>query len=66
MFLLLPNRKRIAWGLLAYAISVAVATVYGRYHYAADALAGFAISLIAAAVCGFFHYYQEHPAVDAA
>ncbi len=50
MFLVLPGRKRVAWGLLIYAISVAVATVYGRYHYAADAVAGFAISLFAAGV----------------
>jgi membrane-associated phospholipid phosphatase len=32
--------------MLAYAVSVAVATVYGRYHYAADAVAGMAISLV--------------------
>ncbi len=51
MFLVLPRRKGIAWGLVIYAISVAIATVYGRYHYAADALAGFGVSLIAAALC---------------
>ena len=51
MFLLLPQRRKIAWGLLLYAASVAVATVYGRYHYAADAVAGFGISLIAGALC---------------
>lgn len=50
MFAVLSKRKRIAWGVLIYALSVTVATVYGRYHYAADALAGFAISLVAAAV----------------
>ena len=33
----LPERKRFGWGMLVYAVSVAVATVYGRYHYAADA-----------------------------
>jgi hypothetical protein len=26
---------------------VAVATIYGRYHYAADALAGFSVSFLA-------------------
>jgi membrane-associated phospholipid phosphatase len=51
MFLVLPDRKRYAWGLLIYASSVAVATVYGRYHYAADAVAGFGVSLIAALLC---------------
>lgn len=30
--------------LLAYAAVLSVATVYGRYHYAADAIAGFVIS----------------------
>jgi membrane-associated phospholipid phosphatase len=46
----LPERKRIGWGMLVYAISVAVATVYGRYHYAADAMAGLAVSLVPAAM----------------
>ena len=46
----LPERRRIGWGMLLYAVSVAVATVYGRYHYAADAVAGLAVSLIPAAM----------------
>ncbi|HEX4749144.1 MAG TPA: phosphatase PAP2 family protein [Bryobacteraceae bacterium] len=50
MFLLFPERKRIGWLLLIYSVSVSVATVYGRYHYAADVLAGFGVSLVAAAV----------------
>ena len=33
--------------MLAYAISVSIATVYGRYHYGVDALAGFGVSLLA-------------------
>jgi membrane-associated phospholipid phosphatase len=45
---LLPGKKRFGWAMLAYAASVAVATVYGRYHYAVDALAGFGVSVIAA------------------
>ena len=45
---LLPNKRRFGWAMLAYAVSVAVATVYGRYHYAADAVAGFGVSAIAA------------------
>lgn len=47
MFLFLPERKRYGCGLLLYAISVSVATVYGRYHYTVDAIAGFAVSLAA-------------------
>ncbi len=46
LFAFLPERKQYGWGMLIYAVSVAVATVYGRYHYAADAVAGFAISLV--------------------
>jgi len=50
MFLLMPRRKD-RWFLLIYAVSVAVATVYGRYHYVVDAMAGFGMSLLAAALC---------------
>ncbi len=50
MFLLLPGRRRFAWGMLLYAVSVSIATVYGRYHYVADVLAGFAVSLLPAAL----------------
>ncbi len=55
MFLVLPRNKGVGWGLLVFAISVSVATVYGRYHYAADALAGFGISLVAGLVCLRLH-----------
>jgi membrane-associated phospholipid phosphatase len=44
----LPERRRIGWGMLAYAVSVALATVYGRYHYAADVAAGVAVSFVPA------------------
>jgi membrane-associated phospholipid phosphatase len=50
MFVLIPERKRFGWGVLFYAISVSIATIYGRYHYTADVLAGFGVSLIAGAV----------------
>lgn len=42
----LPARKRFGYLMLVYAVSVAVATVYGRYHYAADVAAGLGVSLI--------------------
>jgi membrane-associated phospholipid phosphatase len=48
LFAFLPERKRYGWGMLVYAACVAVATIYGRYHYAADAVAGVAISLVPA------------------
>jgi membrane-associated phospholipid phosphatase len=45
---LLPEKRRFGWGMLAYALSVALATVYGRYHYAVDTVAGLGVSVIAA------------------
>lgn len=50
-FLVLPHRKIFGCGLLLYACSVSLATVYGRYHYVADVLAGFAVSLIPGLLC---------------
>jgi membrane-associated phospholipid phosphatase len=55
MFLLLPERRLIGSLLVVYAASVSVATIYGRYHYCADVVAGFAISLIPAAVALIIH-----------
>jgi len=50
LLLYLPERKRYGWGMLIYASSVSLATVYGRYHYAVDALAGLGVSVIAAGI----------------
>ncbi len=44
------ERQVVGYAMLLYASAVAVAAVYGRYHYAVDAVAGFAISLAAFAV----------------
>lgn len=38
---------------LIYAILVAIATVYGRYHYAVDAFAGLGVALVAAGIASF-------------
>ncbi len=45
----LPEYRWVARAMLIYAGIVSVATVYGRYHYAADAVAGLVVSLIALA-----------------
>jgi len=37
------------------AASVALATVYGRYHYAADAAAGVLVGIAASATSRLFH-----------
>jgi membrane-associated phospholipid phosphatase len=49
MLLALPERRYIGWSLLALATGVAIATVYGRYHYVVDGLAGLGVSLAALA-----------------
>jgi membrane-associated phospholipid phosphatase len=51
LWLAIPERKRYGWIFLVYAVSVAVATVYGRYHYAVDAIAGIAVSLTPVIAC---------------
>ena len=43
----IPKRRWIGGMMAFYALSVALATIYGRYHFATDALAGIAVSLIA-------------------
>lgn len=54
LLLFLRERRWVGWLTLVYAVSVAIATVYGRYHYAVDAVAGFGISLLAAAVAAWW------------
>ena len=61
MFLTKPARRFWRWVLLVYAVSVAIATIYGRYHYAADALAGFAISVVAAACLCLWDWRHRVP-----
>jgi membrane-associated phospholipid phosphatase len=50
MRLSFPERSWISRFLLVMAVLIAVATVYGRYHYCADALAGLAMSLVALSI----------------
>ena len=62
LLLFLPEHRRIGWVMLIYAASVALATVYGRYHYAVDALAGLAVSSVALAFA--FWIRKKDPAAD--
>jgi membrane-associated phospholipid phosphatase len=48
----LPEKKWPGRLLLVLAILIATATVYGRYHYLADAAAGLAIALAVCALTG--------------
>lgn len=47
LLITMPDRKRPGFLVAVFAFSVAIATIYGRYHFAVDALAGFAISFFA-------------------
>lgn len=44
---LMPRRRALIVGYFVYAFLVAVATVYGRYHYAVDAAAGIFFGMLA-------------------
>lgn len=59
MFLVLPKKKVFGWTLVIYALSVSLSTIYGRYHYAADVLAGFAVSLAAAVLAVLLHWARS-------
>jgi len=61
LYFLFPHRPWLVWIMVIYACSVSLATVYGRYHYIADVLAGFAVSLIALGVAfAMRNYVQKH------
>jgi membrane-associated phospholipid phosphatase len=47
LLIAMPDRRRYGSIIAVYAFLVALATIYGRYHFAADALAGFVVSLLA-------------------
>jgi membrane-associated phospholipid phosphatase len=46
----LPEKPWVGRSLLVMAVLIATATVYGRYHYVVDAVAGFAVSVVALAL----------------
>ncbi len=52
----IPEKRWIGWLMAVYGLSVALATVYGRYHYAVDGVAGIAISILAV---GALHFFRE-------
>jgi membrane-associated phospholipid phosphatase len=47
LLITIPERKRYGLIVAIFAFSVATATIYGRYHFAMDALAGFVVSFFA-------------------
>jgi membrane-associated phospholipid phosphatase len=59
LFAVLPKQKLFGWLFLIYAASVAVATVYGRYHFAVDAVAGIAVSIVAAGIAAYLRNFPK-------
>lgn len=53
LVLALPERKGFGRAMMALALGIGVATVYGRYHYAVDAVAGVATSVLACMACAW-------------
>jgi membrane-associated phospholipid phosphatase len=45
--------------MLALAVLIAMATVYGRYHYLVDALAGAAVGVLAYRLAGYTSFIVE-------
>jgi len=52
----MPERRWLRRFLLTMAVLIAIATVYGRYHYLADATAGLAVALLAT---GFAYVVEQ-------
>ncbi|MDA1315014.1 MAG: phosphatase PAP2 family protein [Acidobacteria bacterium] len=50
MFLIMRRGRWAAWALTAVAVGIFWATIYGRYHYAVDSVAGLGVSLVALGV----------------
>ncbi len=53
-------RPRLGVLFVVVAASIAAATIYGRYHYAADALAGALVGLAAYCVSGRIRRFRQH------
>jgi membrane-associated phospholipid phosphatase len=55
----LKDRPWVYGGVFVYAGLVALATVYGRYHYAVDALAGVVVGVLAAVLGNWLLRWYE-------
>ena len=61
LLIAMPDRRRYGWIVAGYAFTVAIATIYGRYHFATDAVAGLAVSFLALFAIG---QGRSRPATD--
>lgn len=62
MWKLLPEHKWVRRFLLAMAVLIAVATVYGRYHYVTDVAGGLLVAVVAVALEGWLDTRRFVPA----
>jgi len=58
----IPKRRWIGWSMAVYGLIVTLATVYGRYHYAVDAVVGIAISFLGLAAVKIANYRKSRGA----
>jgi membrane-associated phospholipid phosphatase len=61
MFRVLPERKWAGWLLTILATGIFWATIYGRYHYAVDALAGLLVAVAALFLCDWIERRARRP-----
>lgn len=61
MLLAFPEKKRVGAILFALATAIAITTVYGRYHFAVDGLAGLCVSLAAAGISAAYFSTRRRP-----
>lgn len=57
---LFRNKRWLSYGMMIYAVLIAVATVYGRYHYAVDAAAGLVVAIVAGGVARWLMKSRQH------
>jgi membrane-associated phospholipid phosphatase len=50
MWRVFPDVRWLRWSTLVYAVLIAASTVYGRYHYLVDAIAGVGVAVVASLV----------------
>ena len=62
LLLALPERRVYGIALTVVGAGIAVATVYGRYHYAVDALAGLLVACFASLLCWALFRRQDRQA----
>ena len=59
MWIALPERRWVARFLFVMAVLIATATVYGRYHYLADAAAGLVMAVLALVLTRALAIYRK-------